>query len=64
MNNVLKKAREDAKMSQEELSIKAGVSRTTISELENGKTERITNITLEKLARALDKKVSDIFFKE
>ncbi len=64
MKNELKQAREDVNISQEELSIKSGVSRTTISELENGKTERITNITLEKLANALGKKVSDIFFKE
>lgn len=64
MKNELKKAREEAKMSQEELSIKSSVSRTTISELENEKIERITNITLEKLANALDKKVSDIFFKD
>lgn len=64
MKNELKQARESVNMSQEELSIKSGVSRTTISELETGKTERITNITLEKLASALDKKVSDIFFKD
>ena len=33
-----------------------------ISELENGKTDVITNVTLEKIAKALNKKVVDIFF--
>ncbi len=64
LKNILKEAREEARMSQEELSKKSGVSRTIISELENQKTEVITNITLEKLAIALGKKVTDIFFTE
>lgn len=64
MNNILKQIREEQGLSQEELSKKASVSRTTISELETGKTGVITNITLEKLATALNKKVPDIFFKE
>ena len=64
MKNILKKVREEAGISQEELSKKSEVSRTIISELENDKTEVITNTTLEKLSRALGKKVSDIFFQE
>lgn len=64
MNNILKKVREEQKLSQEELSRKSSVSRTIISELETGKTDVITNITLEKLASALNKKVPDIFFIE
>lgn len=64
MKNILKKIREEQGLSQEELSRKSGVSRTIISELENDKTEVITNITLEKLAKALKRKVSDIFFQE
>lgn len=64
MKNILKETREGQKISQEELAKKSTVSRTIISELENGKTDVITNITLEKLARALNKKVTDIFFKE
>lgn len=63
MKNELKQTREAMDISQEELSKKSGVSRTIISGLENGKIERVTNITLEKLANALGKKVSDIFFK-
>ena len=62
MNNILKEVREEKGISQEELAKKSTVSRTIISELENQKTEVITNITLEKLANALNKKVTDIFF--
>lgn len=62
MKNVLKETRERQGLSQEELSRKSTVSRTIISELENGKTDVITNITLKKIANALNKKVTDIFF--
>lgn len=62
MKNRLKKVREDKGISQEELSEKSGVSRTTISELETEKKEVTTNITLEKIAKALGEKVSNIFF--
>lgn len=62
MKNILKDTREEQNMSQEELSRKSSVSRTIISELENGKTEVVTNVTLEKIATALGKKVPDIFF--
>lgn len=64
MKNRVKEEREVQKMSQMELSEKADVSRTIISELETGKTETITNSTLEKIAKALGKKVPDIFFIE
>lgn len=64
MKNILKEIREEEKISQEELAKKSTVSRTIISELENGKTDVITNITLEKLAKALNKKVTEIFFIE
>lgn len=62
MKNRLKEIREKQGLSQEELSRKSNVSRTIISELENGKTDVITNVTLEKIAKALNKKVVDIFF--
>lgn len=62
MKNKLKEYREKLGISQEELAEKSGVSRTTISDLENNKKEVTTNITLEKLAEALGKKVSTIFF--
>lgn len=64
MKNKLKEVREQKKMSQEELSKKSKVSRTIISELENGKTNVVTNVTLEKIAEALECKVTDIFFKD
>ena len=64
MENILKKIREEKNMTQEQLAEKSRVSRTIISELENGKTDVITNITLERLATALDKKITDIFFIE
>lgn len=62
MRNKLKEIREEQGISQEELAEKSKVSRTTISELETGKKEVTTNITLEKIANALGLKVSDIFF--
>lgn len=62
MKNRLREIREEKGMSQEELSDKSGVSRTTISELETDKKEVTTNITLEKIANALGEKVSNIFF--
>lgn len=58
----IKECREEMKMSQEELSKRAGVSRTIISGLESGAITVTTTETLLKIARALDKKVSDIFF--
>lgn len=64
MKNILKKIREEKNMTQEQLAEKSRVSRTIISELENGKTDVITNITLERLATALDKRITDIFFIE
>lgn len=64
MKNKVKEVRESQGMSQEELSKKSTVSRTIISELENGKTDAITNTTLEKIAGALNMKVIDIFFTE
>ena len=62
MKNRLKEIREEEGITQEELSKKSTVSRTIISELENQKTDVITNMTLEKIAEALNKKVTDIFF--
>lgn len=64
LKNRVKEERELQGLSQEQLSNKSEVSRTIISELENGKTDVITNVTLEKIAKALGKKVTDIFFTE
>lgn len=62
MINKLKKIREEKGFSQEELSKRANVSRTTISALENKRKLVVNNITLEKIANALNLRVSDIFF--
>lgn len=57
----IKEARIKMNLTQEELARKSGVSRATISALENGKAEITTTDTLVKLANALNQRVSDIF---
>lgn len=58
----IKEFREVQGMSQAGLSQKSGVSRTIISGLESGTIKTTTTETLSKIATALNKKVSDIFF--
>lgn len=58
----VKEIREELGMSQEALAKKSGVSRTIISGLESGTIKETSTKTLSKIARALNKKVSDIFF--
>lgn len=60
----IKEIREKKKMSQEELSSKSGVSRTIISNLESGEAVNTTASTISKIAKALEVKVSEIFFEE
>ena len=62
MGYMIKAEREKQGMSQEELAKKSNVSRTIISGLESGRITTTTTGTLEKIAKALDKSVSDIFF--
>lgn len=62
MNTKIKEFRESLKMTQDELAKKSGVTRPYISNLENGKQEVIKNTTMESIARALGKPVSEIFF--
>lgn len=60
----IKQRREELNMSQEELSLKSGVSRSIISELESGK--RVENTTIEtivKISLALDTPIQKIFLK-
>lgn len=57
----VKEFRMEKKISQEELSKKANVSRTIISGLENGTIKTTSTDTLRRIADALEKKVSDIF---
>ena len=57
----IKEFRNALNLSQRGLAEKADVSRATISGLEGGTITVTTTDTLLKIARALDKKVSDIF---
>lgn len=61
MKTKIKEYREKENMTQEELSKKSGVSRTTISSLENGLLKSTTNTTMLKIADALKCKIRDIF---
>lgn len=61
MRYKIKEFRCEKEMSQEQLSERANVSRTIISGLENGTITVTSTRTLEKIAEALDKTVSDIF---
>lgn len=58
----IKEVREELGMTQEELEKKSGVSRVTISGLENGTTRNTTTGTLLKLATALDTTIDRIFY--
>lgn len=58
----IREEREAAGMSQEELAKNAGVSRTIISGLESGRIKITTTETLQKIASALGKRITDIFF--
>ena len=62
MGYKIKELREAMKMTQAELAEKSGVSRGTISALENGIDRTTTSKTLVKLAQALDTTVDRIFF--
>ena len=59
MGYKIRECREAIGMSQEELAAKSLVSRTIISGLETGSIKTTTTETLLKIARALDKKVSE-----
>lgn len=61
MQYKIKEYRVEKKMSQDELSKKANVSRAIISGLESGTATITTTETLSRIAQALGKKVSDIF---
>jgi len=60
----VKEYREQIGMTQEELAAKSGVSRTTISALEQGKEKIVKSSTLVNLANALGTTVSKIFLVE
>jgi len=58
----IKEYREALKMTQEDLAEKSGISRGTISALENGTARNTTSKTLIQIAQALDATVEQIFF--
>lgn len=64
MKNRVKEIRLEMNMTQTELSEKSNVSRTTISMIENHQLDNIESNTMFKIAVALGKDVSDIFFTE
>lgn len=57
----IKDIRENKRMSQEELAIASGVSRTIISGLETGSKQNATAKTLVKIAGALGVSVHDVY---
>lgn len=60
----IKDRREELKMTQEELAIKSGISRQTISSLETGKYDNVLMSTLAAIAEALNTTVDKIFCPE
>ena len=62
MRNKIKEIRHLKKMSQEELANKAGISRATLSNLENNIEKATSTKTLIKIAAALGVSVDQIFF--
>lgn len=64
MGYKIKETREAMRMTQAELCKKSGVSRGTISALENGTARATSSKTLVKIARALNTTVDKIFFED
>ena len=58
----VKELRESKKMTQEELEKRSGISRQTISAIENGKVKFVNSRTLMAIASALETTMDDIFF--
>jgi transcriptional regulator with XRE-family HTH domain len=56
----IKKIRKQHKFSQEELSVKAGITYSTLIKIESGANKNPTITTLKKIADALAVKVDDL----
>ena len=61
MKNRLKERRAECGLSQVELAAKAGISRATISKIENNEEVNLTTQTIAKLSEVLGANPSDIF---
>ena len=62
MGYKIREAREEQRMTQEELAAKSGVSRSTIIAMESGQAKNYMMSTLLKVAHALGKTVDELFF--
>lgn len=60
----IKEIREKQKMTQEQLEQKSGISRQTISAIENGRAENVMVGTLLAIANALGTTIDDLFFEK
>ena len=63
MGQIIKKLRKGRGFTQEELAEKSGVSRTTISNLENDSNKTVNTRTLNKIASALGVKLESLFLR-
>lgn len=61
IKNRLKELRIERGISQEELAEKSGISRTTLSKIENDEEANVNTRTIAKLAEIFEVKPSDIF---
>lgn len=61
ITNRLKELRAERGMSQEELAEKSGISRATISKIENDEAASVSTKTISKIADVLKVKPSEIF---
>lgn len=57
----IKELRLEKRMSQEDLATKSNVSRTTISNIENGTEKNVMSSTLVRIAKALETTVDKLF---
>ena len=61
LKNKLKECRMRSHLTQTELAVKSGVSRNTISKIENNEEITVSTKTIAKLAEALSANPSEIF---
>lgn len=61
MNTRIQEIRKQKGIGQKELAEKSGVSRTVISQLENGKRDIVTSDTMKNIAEVLGEPIGEIF---